>query len=307
VTTAPTCARCGQLLADGAVICRQDAQSLADALLAGAGHAEDAWTVIARQARYGTASRGARSEPLPVDLTAAERLAAAANTMATWARHVCEERGTELPARRPLLGPFCLPGCEHTSCAGARRRLPPSDLAEAAAWLATQVDWLRKRPEAGEAFDELHDACSILARLVDRPGTAGLRLVGMCDCGKILYAPHGRDVVQCKPCGARWNVTESQEILLGHLDGKLVTVPEALDMAGWLDTDRTREQIRKLLTGWIHSGRLVGHGQVLRDPTEAELRDDPDIGLVAVPTYRFGEIRDRLGATPRRNREGAAA
>jgi hypothetical protein len=337
----PQCVRCGRPMADGAYACTGCAQERADTLMTAAGHAEDAWTVIARQTRYGTGGR-ARADPepasvdtdrrrnavtafawaasierplagglrpgiIPPDLSASDRLADITNTVTTWARHVCEERGAELPARRPLLGPLCELGteCPHASCAGIRFRRPPSDLGEAAAWLATQLDWLRMQREAAEAFDELDDACGLLARLVDRPGDRDDRLVGMCDCGRILYAPHWRDVVQCKPCGASWNVSESQAILLRHLDGKLVTVPEALDMAGWLDVDRTREQIRKLLTKWAAYGQIAAHGQVWRDPTAAELEEDPEVGQVAVPTYRFGEIRARLAETPRRERAPA--
>lgn len=297
------CVRCRRPMPDTAYVCAADARSLAEALTAAAGHAEDAWTVIARQARYGAGSRGGRDEPLPVDLTASAQLAAVENTIGTWARHVLEESRWQ-----PVAGPRCPVGaqCSHGSCAEIRRPWPMANLGAAAGWLAAHVHWLRMRPEAAEAFGQLTDACTQLERLVDRP-SSGHRLVGMCDCGKILYAPHGRDVVQCKACGAKWNVTESQGILLRHLDGKLVTVPEALDMAGWLDVDRTREQIRKLVTGWAKTGQIAAHGQVFRDPTEAEIRADPEAYPVAVPTYRFGEIRAKLAATPRRNREGVAA
>lgn len=314
----PTCARCGSVLADGAVICRREAQELAETLLAAAGHAEDAEAVISRQTRYGAGGRGGKSEPLPVDLFASARYAAVSNTVGGWMRLLVEEGYAREPEPwRPLAGPLCPPvrpgdepregnRCAHGSCVAIRDQVTPVPLAAACGWLAGHVSALRKHPDAGAAFRELHDTCAQLERLVDRPAT-GDRLVGMCDCGKILYAPHGRDLVKCKACGQRWNVTKSQEILLGHLDGKLVTVPEALDMAGWLDVDRTREQIRKLLTGWAGRGQVLAHGQVWRDPTDAELEADPEVWQVAVPTYRFGEIRARLAETPRRNREGAAA
>lgn len=323
--TAPTCAVCAKPLADGSTACTACARSLAQALRDAAGHAEDAWTVIARQARYGT-SGGARAEPelgelaedrernavkefawaasierplagalrpgvTPYDDSASRRLADVTNTVTTWARHVCEERGAELPARRPLLGPLCAASaCEHGSCARIRWRVPPSDLGEAAAWLATQAGWLRMRPEAAEAFDELQDACTLLEQLVDRPREHLDRLVGMCDCGRILYAPHDREVVQCKPCGARWNVAESQEILLKHLDGQLLTAAEAARMAAYFDPGRTTEQIRMLIASWAKRGQVVVRGEI-----------------GGVPTYRFGEIRARLAETPRRQRDGAAA
>lgn len=301
------CVRCGRPLSDAAFVCHADAQKLAETLLAAAGHAEDAWTVIARQARYGAGSRGGSDGGLPANLRASREYLHADVTAAGWARILVEEGYASPPPRwRPAVGPLCPPRrpgheppgpghgwrCEHGSCTAIRDRTPPAQLAQALGWLAAHTEQLRHHPAAAEAFRDLHLTAQALERLVDRPA-GGDRLVGMCDCGKILYAPHGRDVVRCRACGAKWNVTESQEILLGHLDGKLVTVPEALDMAGWLDTDRTREQIRKLVTKWIGHGLLVAHGQVAGG-------DDAQW-----PTYRFGEIRLRLAETPRRNREGA--
>lgn len=299
------CVRCGRPLTDAANICRPEAQELADALLAAAGHAEDAETVIARQTRYSGAARATRERPLPVDLTAASRYAIAENTIGTWAQHVVEERGTELPARRPTLGPLCeLPlGCGHDSCEAIQRRIPPARLADAALWLAGQIDWLRKRPEADEAFDELHDACGVLARLVDRPGGAGMRLVGMCDCGKILYAPHGRDVVQCKAsnCGASWNVTESQQILRDALDERLVTGAEAAHLGAWLDTDRTQKQLRALVDVWARRRVLTAHGEVA-EPHRPRATCEEACELIWdwIPTYRFGDIAARIATTPRR-------
>jgi hypothetical protein len=319
----PTCACCGKPLADGATVCHADAQGLAQRLREAAGHAEDAQTVIARQARYGTSggarkaepeptaateanrrnpvnafgwqasverpkAGGLRAEPIPVDLGASGRLADVTNVITTWARHVCEERGTELPARRPMLGPRC-DDCLHASCAGIGRRLPPSALSEAAAWLATQVDWLRMRPEAEEAFDELTDACTRLRALVDRP--ADRLLVGMCDCGKVLYAAPGRQVVQCREpkCELRWDVERSREILMQHLNGTLVTAAEGARLAAYL-SDRTQDAIRKLISSRTRSGQLAVRGV-----------------LGGEATYRFGEIVSMLAAVPRRNREGVAA
>ena len=104
-----------------------------------------------------------------------------------------------------------------------------------------------------------------LERLVDSPPT-GRRLVGMCDCGQILYAAADRAVVQCKgrprSCGATWDVERSQDILMDHLDGQLVTAAEAAHLGGFLDTDRTQEQIRKLVNKWAERGQLAAHGHI---------------------------------------------
>lgn len=310
--TANQCACCGKPLADGSVVCRANALSLAERLREAAGHAEDAWTVIARQTRYGGAGGGRavdpetaaaspanrrnpvtafgwaasverpkagalRPEPMPMDPSASDRLHAVENTITTWARDLDSDATT---------------------------------LAGAALWLAEHVEDLRMSPAAVEAFDELADACAMLIRLVDRPAT-GRRLVGVCDCGEVLYAPAGRDVVECRggkrACGARWGVAESREILMDHLDDQLVTAGEAARLAAYLDGDRTQEQIRGLVGGWAKRGLVLARGQQWRDPTPAELEADPECVQVAVPTYRFGELRTRLAETPRRHREGAAA
>jgi hypothetical protein len=323
------CVCCGKPMPDQAYACHRCAQGLAQALNTVAGHAEDAWTVIARQARYGGAggarkiepepvetaadarrnavtefawaasierpARGAlRAEPMPPDLSASDRLATVANVVTTWARHVCELRGVELPARRPLLGPLChggTEGCLHRSCADIRHRRPPSALGEAAAWLAGQVDWLRKRPEAGEAVDELLDACAILARLVDSPASAVL--VGVCDCGTTLYAPPWRSVVECpdKRCKLRWDVEKSRDILRDALREKLFTAAEAAHLAAYWD-ERTSEQIRKLISMWVRPERrlIEAHGRLGEDPL-----------------YRFGDVIDRLARTPTRRRAEAVA
>lgn len=291
--TGPTCAACAKPLADGSVVCSADARELAKALTAAAGHAEDAWTVIARQARYGVGggaraepepaaeivedlrrnrvtafawaasierppAGGLRPEPLPVALGKAEDFHAAENTITTWARDM---------------------GTDADSLAGAAR------------WLAEHVDQLRFHAAAAEAFDELHDACRMLVRVVDRPG-ADRRLVGVCDCGAVLYARHGQTVIQCgeRTCGATWDVERSREILLKHLDGRLLTAAEAARMAAYLDSDRTTEQIRVLIASWAKRGQVAAHG-----------------AIGGAPTYLFGEVRARLAETPRRNREGAAA
>lgn len=309
--------------APGAAACRQCASALAGRLTEAAGHAEDAWTVLARLARYGGGGGGRRveaepdatapanrrnpvlafgwqasverpkagalrPEPVPVDLGASERLATVTNVVITWARHVCEERGVELPARRPLLGPLCVLGagdCGHPSCAGIRHRRPPSALGEAGAWLATQVEWLRHRPEAGEAFDELLDACAMLARLVDRPGVEQ-QLVGVCDCGTTLYALPWRSVVECpeQRCKLRWDVAKSRNILRDALREKLFTAAEAAHLAASWD-ERSSEQIRKLINKWSERGRIVAHGTV-----------------EGAPAFRFGDVLDRLVEAPRRER-----
>jgi hypothetical protein len=293
-------------MADTAYACPADALSLAETLVIAAGHAEDAETVIARQTRYGGGSRGGSSEPLPVDLTAAARYDAIENAIGTWTRHVLEAQEIDLPAWQAYAGPPCAAGwCEHDSCREVRGGRPTSDVAVAAAWLATQTGWLRKRPEAGEAFAELEHACRDLARLVDRP--ADQELVGMCDCGKVLYAPRGKVAVTCPvpTCKLRWNVAESREILRKALRGRLFTASECARLGAYW-TDRTQPQIRALITTWTRPDRqrITARGWI---PNEDYVGDgeEPE----GWSTYLLGDVLDLLAQTPRRqrNREGVAA
>lgn len=302
-----SCAICGAASPDGYVD-RQCGLKLAQRLSQAAGHAEDADTVVARQTRYGTG--GSSSDDLPVDFTASDRLADINNTITGWVRVITEHTG-RAPRWRPMVGPTCAIGvrCDHLSCAAIRRRLAGPPVALMTAWLAQHADTLRKHPAAAEAFDQLHHACGDLERLVDRP--ADKDLVGVCDCGRILYAPRDRRVIQCPvtTCRLVWDVAASRDTLRRHLGDKLVTLPEAARLAAYLDSDRTQDTIRKLLTARL--ARLAAHGSVWRDPTDTEIaaaeQAGEEAGPVAVPTYRFGDAVALLAEIPKRRRAVAVA
>lgn len=287
----PTCVVCGRPMADQAYACSACGQKLAQTLSAASGHAEDAEAVIARQTRHGAGSRGGSDAPLPGDLTAAARLDDFAATIGGWARIVTEESGRR-PRWRPMAGPLCPATgerCGHDSCASIRRRWPGSVLALETAWLSRQTGWLRRHPAAGEAFADLHKACEDLARLNDGP--TDKRLVGVCDCGRVMYATGGQRDYRCPaPCGAEWNVEDSRDILRRHLGDKLVTAAEAARLAAYLDSDRTQEQIRKLINKWSERATLLAHGRL--DGEQA---------------FRFGDVAERLATSPRRERRSVAA
>jgi hypothetical protein len=209
------------------------------------------------------------------------------------------------PAWRRLTGPLCPPHptgirCLHPSCAAIRVTLPPSMLAQEFVWLAAGVERLRKHPAAAEAFPELHAACDQLARLVDTPGDKVL--VGVCDCGKVLYAAHDRTHVTCPEttCKLRWGVERSRDILREALDDKLVTAADAAHLGQYLDSDRTQDNIRKLIDLRVKSGRLMAHGEI-----EIEVEVDGEIELRREPTYRFGDVALVLATIPKRTRKAA--
>jgi len=318
--TATTCVVCERPVPDTAYACPSCALRLAQTLREASGHAEDAEAVLARQTRYGSGSRGGSSDSLPVDLTASTRYAAISLTVGGWMRVLIEEGYAPEPdAWRPLAGALCPPArpgdeprrgnrCTHGSCIAIRDQGAPSALAQALTWLSAHCGQLRKHPAAREAFAELHDACAQLERLVDRP--ADKVLVGVCDCGKVLYAALGRTAIRCPdPCGATWNVSDGLDILRKHLDGRLFTAAEAAPLAVRLTgADRSTEQVRKLINAWSARGLIERRGEVI-----VQLDGYDEDGLPKTRTdglYRFGDVADRLATTPTRtprDREGAAA
>lgn len=301
------CVRCGAPAGD-AFVCRRESRELAQALLVAAGHAEDAEAVITGQVRYGSGGGNSGEDPLPGNLGAAARLAVIGKTIGGWTGHVLDAAGMELPRWRRLAGPPCRDGvrCPHDSCHAVRRQFPFGGTGTAALWLAGEVDRLRRLPAAGEAFRDLHRACDDLARLVDRP--AERDLVGMCDCGTTLYAPHGRTVVQCplKTCKLIWDVERSRDILRRALGDRLVTAAEGAKLASFWD-ERSSRQILALIGAWVRHGLVVSHGEVLVKHKHRECEDDCTKIVDRIHTYRFGDIADRLAQTPRRNRQGAPA
>lgn len=301
------CVRCGRPTPDQASACGHCASGLADALAVAAGHAEDAEAVIARQARYGGGGgNSGHSDGLTFDPTRSRKFEAVKLAADGWVSILLA--GEPFPAWRRTAGPLCPPlrtgvRCPHSSCAAIRVTMPPSTLARQFSWLSGHLSALRVHPAAAEAFKELHDACDQLARLVDVP--ADDELVGMCDCGKVLYAPHGRRTVQCpeQTCKLRWGVAESRDILRRALDGKLVTAAEAARLGQYLDTDRTQQQIRALINKWAQRVLIEAHGHVIEDDGV----DDEGVPRTrTMPTYRFGDVSERLARTPRRAARAAA-
>jgi hypothetical protein len=309
----PICARCERELADGAYVCAMPcAFDLAADLTQAAGHADDAPTVVARQVRYGPGGGRGNEQPLPVNLAASDALWAVENTITTWARHVADERGlTPFKPPSPILGPLCseFGRCPHGSCKAIERPslFPPTG--KICSWLSDQLGWLRHRPEAGQAWDELDDACRMLRQLVDSP--ARRRIAGPCMCGRVLYALEGRTHVECPDCEMGWDVDELRGRLHEELAERIVTASEAARLLGYLGDDRTQHQLRNLVRKWGERGDVEIRDSVWRKPTVREIKAAKDEGIepptaIAVPVYRFGDVAVRLAQTPRRERRMAA-
>lgn len=273
-----TCDICGDPVPDTAYACTRCAQPTVDGLRDAHRLAGEVETTVARLARYATRGgrrtaavdderedrpvnrrmpvdafgwpaskerpkRGAlRATPLPVDLHASTRAAAAFNTVTTWARAVAEERGTDIPAE-PAVHP----------------------VATAAWFLLERIDWIRHQPFAAEALNELAAAGATIRRVVDAPPE--MVIVGVCDCGAHLYAHQGAATVTCSQCQARWDVETSREALREHLRGYLMTASEAAVFLAFFGVTGDRNRSRKTIVMWGQRGVIQAHGSVDGRPT----------------------------------------
>jgi len=228
-----------------------------------------------------------RPTGLPVQLDAADRTAAARNTITTWARTIIEERGLTVRPRAALVaGPQCVkPRCAHESChriaamrAAVARYGDLDQLAHAALLIAQHLDWLRHRPQIEEALPELIDACRELERITDRPPDR--QVVGACECRAVLYAVARQKVITCKDCGESWDVAATRETLLNYAQGYVFTAAEIAGLLAHLDPDGNRMRLRKRINAWASRGLIVSHGT----------RD-------GAPTFVLRDVLDRL--TPR--------
>ncbi|MDG4796199.1 hypothetical protein [Micromonospora sp. WMMD1082] len=281
--TGPTCVICQRPVADQAYccgLCTDRAYRWLGDIASLAADAQDAAGGLARYSAPGRRSGG--DDRAPINLTAADALRHAVNDVTTWARHIAEARGQTVPTpdRRPAHGPGCPTGsCTHRSCHAIRYRPTDHHAAVAARWIATQLGWLRHRPEAAEAYDALQQAARTITRIADRPPADVL--VGVCECGSWLYARAGRPIARCNTtdCGRQWDVERSRDTLRAAMDDKLLTAAQIATVAARAGHDRNR--VRKLVTTWARRGIIAPRGM-----------------LDGAATYRLGDVTDRLARTP---------
>lgn len=242
MTDAPTCARCErEMRHDTALVCGRCGSHLRADLHRTAGLEDDVQTTIAKLDRVARGpakpdpdpweSHGMALEavPLPVNLDAAEAYEAAMGELSTWARHCCEERGIDYAG---------------------------NGLAALCGFLAGQVDWLRYRPEADEAFSGIRSACRQVERLVDtRPDVWYAGPCSEADCQGELYPLSGAASVACPECGAAYDTADRKRWLLEEAQ-------EAWGNAAWLSAALTMLGVRctdSMIRGYAHRGRLAPH------------------------------------------------
>ncbi|HEY0642293.1 MAG TPA: hypothetical protein VGD39_02660, partial [Nocardioides sp.] len=184
------CARCARPDPTLGVVCPTCTAKVIKQLVQLADLVREIDTTVARQARSGPPTvGGVTAEPAePANRAARDAAWAAGNTVVVWMLEVARLRGAPLPGALPLqrapIGPLCRvasprrwevrQGCGHPSCDAVRGLrpaviVPPAvhPIARAAQWLAEQLDWLRHREDASDAFGELEYAAAAVRRAVD--------------------------------------------------------------------------------------------------------------------------------------------
>jgi hypothetical protein len=277
LTDLPTCLRCPRPIPDTAYIETRCASDLRAQLERVATLAGEAAATVAKLDRLSAGGRRTDTEaPLPLKLAAAADHDAAVSTLLTWARHIHEQSGRELPTVRTA-------PCPHASCAQRRAgriqgprcegQAPEHPVAVLAAWLVGQVDWLRYRPEADEAFDEITYACRLAERVVDRqPERWYAGPCGADGCEAELYPPAGAKVIRCPDCGTEHDAQDRRDWLLDEAEDQLAG-------ASWIAATLTslgRTVRADTVRQWAERERLIPHGH------DANGR----------PLYRLSEVRE---------------
>ncbi len=242
------CVLCDHPILDTAYCCKLCGDRTAKNLLAGAELYMEMDVAIARLVRFGDPmGRGRSEQPLPFDWDKSVDRETVNNAVTTWVRHIVAETGA----------------------------WTPTNVGELMRWLADpkQIDWLRYRPEAAEALDELDYAARLVVRCIDAPSDrwyAGPCKVGNCE--EDLYGRPGAATIRCKECGSQHDATARRDWLLKQAEDMLATATEVARLATAMRREHvTPSQVR----GLAHRGRIEAKGM------DRQQRH---------PTYRVGDV-----------------
>lgn len=275
--TVNTCRVCGSATPDGWV-CVTETERARQQLAEIAELTEAARAVMYRQTSTGDSGHARPGPRDLLDYGAGARLDAVQTALTGWVRAVREDAKVKSAPREGDL------------------------IAACADWLADHVEVIRHLEIADEILREIGDCWHTMRSVVER-GREPDKVVGACNCQRILYAKAGRAAVKCPECDAVWDVTEARDELRGRLNGKLVTAAEAAHLGAYLDTDRTSQQVRKLVNKWAERDQLEprdGREVLIKHRHRPTCQSDCKQVVDRLAVYRFGDIADRLANTPRR-------
>jgi hypothetical protein len=213
---------------------------------------------------------------------AADQLWAIGNTLSTWIRHLCEQRGLTPPAatRGAYTTHSALVIRDNRPVEVRRWRVfhpaPDQPVTTIIGWLLTNLDAIRLDEAAAQIHDELTalpienrrwimlpppeeefhglcDAADVAATLDD--GRVSLS-VGRC--GTRLWSREGAQRIDCPVCGASYSRAERQTSMLAELVDTLGTVRQVASTLTTLGRSVTVKQIDH----WVRRGMVANRGGV---------------------------------------------
>lgn len=210
-------------------LCAEHQQSFLDILADVPGRLATMMVSVAKQSVTGGQGGSVKNDddrPLPVDMGASEaRLILRAELVAVVVR------------------------VQH--CLGVQPRDGDRDVPGVCAWLARLMPTLARHPEATEWYGRIRKAYDRTTKAIDLPPER-VR-AGRCSCNAVLYTVAGRETVQCKPCGLRYNVADMQDAEIAKVrdyQDTAMTVIRVLGIAGI-------KIKRKRLENWAARGQLT--------------------------------------------------
>lgn len=135
--------------------------------------------------------------------------------------------------------------CLGTQIQPGRRTIPG-----VCTWLAGQMPAIVRHPESPDWYGRIRKAYDRTTKAIDLPPER-VR-AGRCSCNAVLYTVAGRETVQCKPCGLRYNVADMQAAEIGRVRGYTDTAAVVIRVlaAAGIKIKLTR------LTNWADRGQL---------------------------------------------------
>ena len=257
------CQRCGGKAQ--VFLCRRDIDALAELL-----YGLPRWLGFLSETVFGQTKLGdpqrrhkGDEQPMRYNPAAAELYDAANNTLTTWLRHLCEQRGIDVP----LL----------------------NTNREVCNWLRANVNAIAADEAALEIFSDIEDLVTSIERRINRPIPP--RFLGPCitdpveeetlterryrgdhatRCNRALAAERGAKDVTCPDCKRTHNVETMVEQLYAQAGHALMTVRELID---WV-LPRLDEPIpQTTLERWIRLGIIPVRGRDSKGTMMVQLSD----------------------------------
>jgi len=125
------------------------------------------------------------------------------------------------------------------------------DMPGACAWLTRMMPRMTRHPEAPDWYGRIAKAYLRTTKAIDLPPER-VR-AGRCSCNEVLYAVVGRETVQCKPCGLRYNVRDMQDAEIAKVRGYSGPAAEVLRVLAFAGV---KLKLKKL-TSWAEHNQVT--------------------------------------------------